>query len=332
MEHMTTVDRRPPAPAVHLASDTTRAAMRVQQSVLGAVRAFLGGEGFTELLPPVIGPVTDPGARGSKQLDVDYYGHKYKVMTSGILYKQASLLAFDRIFFIAPNARAEPPETCNTRRHLVEFHQIDIEAAGATRTEVMDIAERLLTHVVRHVLVDVPDRLEALGRDPLAFTELLSGPFDVVSHRNAVEALHRLGRPQSPDAEIEWESEELLSEQAARPFFVTDYPKGSRGFYDRESTTEPGRLRNFDLLVPGGYGEIVSGGEREADYARVVTRMRETGENPSKYRWYLDAIKAGVPHSAGFGMGLERLNRFLTGLDSVWQVSAYPKIPGEVAP
>ncbi|HWO63534.1 MAG TPA: asparagine synthetase A [Umezawaea sp.] len=327
-----TVDRRPPPPARHLSSETTRAALRIQAAVLTAARAFLAGEGFTELLPPIIGPVTDPGSRGSKQLDVDYYGHKYKVMTSGILYKQASLLAFDKLFFIAPNVRAEPPETCSTRRHLAEFHQIDVEVAGATRAEVMGIAERLLTHVVRHVLTSVPEQFEVLGRDPLAFVDLLAGPFDVLSHREAVAALHRLDYPQSPDAEIEWTGEELLSEQAVRPFFVTDYPKGSRGFYDRESTTEPGRLRNFDLLAPEGYGELVSGSERESDYATIVTRMRETGENPAKYRWYLDVVREGVPRSAGFGMGLERLTRFLTGLHSVWQVNAYPKIPGEVSP
>ncbi|HUQ58539.1 asparagine synthetase A [Lentzea sp.] len=338
MEHATSVaiapaaDRLPPPLARHLASDTTRAAMRIQQEVLGAARAFLRGEGFVELLPPVIGPVTDPGARGSKQLDVDYYGHKYKVMTSGILYKQASLLAFDKIFYIAPNVRAEPVETCNTRRHLAEFHQIDVEIAHGTRADAMGVAERLLTHVVKHALATVPDQFELLGRDPLAFAELLAGPFDVIGHRQAVEALHRLDYPQSPDAEIEWTGEELLSSKAERPFFVTDYPKGSRGFYDRESTTEPGRLRNFDLLAPEGYGELVSGSERESDYATIVTRMRETGENPAKYRWYLDVMREGIPNSAGFGMGLERLVRFLTGLDAVWQVNAYPKVPGEVSP
>ncbi|SDG84299.1 asparaginyl-tRNA synthetase [Lentzea fradiae] len=338
MEHATSVvteqaaRRTPPPLSEHLGSDTTRAAMRIQQEVLGAARDFLRGEGFVELLPPVIGPVTDPGARGSKQLDVDYYGHRYKVMTSGILYKQASLLAFDKIFYIAPNVRAEPVETCNTRRHLAEFHQIDVEIAHGTRADAMGVAERLLTHVVRHALAAVPEQFELLARDPLAFAWLLSGPFDVLTHREAVEALHGLGYAQSPDAEIEWTGEELLSSKKDRPFFVTDYPKGSRGFYDRESTTEPGRLRNFDLLAPEGYGELVSGSERESDYATIVTRMRETGENPAKYRWYLDVMRQGVPRSAGFGMGLERLTRFLTGLDAVWQVNAYPKVPGEVAP
>jgi asparaginyl-tRNA synthetase len=322
----------PPALPVHLASPVTRSALRVQHQVLIATRAFLGQEGFTELLPPIIGPVTDPGVRGSKQVDVDYYGHRYKLMTSGIFYKQASLLAFDKIFYIAPNVRAEPPETCNTRRHLAEFHQIDVEMAGATRADAQSLAERLLVHVVRHVLDTAPEELASLGRDPMVFGGLLTAAFGHLTHAQAVSALHDLGHPQSPDAEIDWEGEELLSHKAEAPFFIEDYPKGSRGFYDRESATEPGVLRNFDLIAPGGFGELVSGSERESDYGKIVTRMRETGENPAKYQWYLDMVRAGIPGSAGFGMGLERLDRFITGLDSVWQVNAYPKIPGLVTP
>jgi len=91
-------------------------------------------------------------------------------------------------------------------------------------------------------------------------------------------------------------------------------------------------LRNFDLIAHGGFGELVSGSERECDYATIVTRMRESGENPAKYRWYLQIVREGIPASAGFGMGVERLVRFLTGLDALWQVSAYPKVPGVIAP
>ena len=126
--------------------------------------------------------------------------------------------------------------------------------------------------------------------------------------------------------------EELLSHKAERPFFVTDYPKGSRGFYDREDPETPGTLRNFDLIAHGGFGELVSGSERESDYATIVTRMRESGENPAKYGWYLDMARDGIPASAGFGMGVERLVRFLTGLDALWQVNAYPKLPGVATP
>ncbi|MGF0176748.1 asparagine synthetase A [Streptomyces sp. Marseille-Q5077] len=322
----------PDGPRRHLERPETKAALVIQNQILIAVREYLAENGFTELLPPVIGPVTDPGSRGAKQVDIDYYGHKYKLMTSAILYKQAALLTFDKIFYIAPNVRLEPPETSATHRHLTEFHQIDVEIAGASREDAMTVAEDIVRHAVRRVLERAGDEMAGLGRTPDAFVDLLSGPFDRVSHTAAVDDLHRLGVAQSPDAEINWEAEEQLSRKASRPFFVTDYPKGSRGFYDREDPAGPGRLRNFDLLAPEGFGELSSGSEREFEYSRLIARMRETGENPAKYAWYVEMARDGIPASAGFGLGAQRLTRYIAGLDAIWQATAYPKLPGVVSP
>jgi asparaginyl-tRNA synthetase len=327
---MAPVSAAPAAPHEHLTDETTRAALLVQQCVAGAARRTLVDAGFVELAAPLVGPVTDPGVRGAKQADVDYYGARYKIMTSAILYKQAALLAFDRIFTIAPNLRLEPPETAGTGRHLVEFHQIDVEMADTDRAGAMAMAQSLVTAAITAVLAELPAELKQLGRDPAAFAELVDEPFDLVTHADAVADLIGLGAEQQTTAEISWPGEYTLSLRAPRPFFVTDYPKGSRGFYDRESDTRPGVLNNFDLIAPEGFGELASGGEREFELARIVTRMRETGENPAKYRWYLDMVRQGIRPSAGFGIGLERLTRYLTGLEHVWQVSAFPKLPGVV--
>jgi asparaginyl-tRNA synthetase len=320
----------PATPREHLRSETVRAALRIQHRILIAARAYLDGQGFVELQAPLIGPVTDPGGRGSKQVDVDFYGHRYKLMTSAILYKQASLLAFDRIYCVAPNVRLEPLETSGTRRHLVEFRQLDIEIAGGSRDDAMAVAEGIIQNAVRAV-IDSPE-LKGLGRDPGAFAHLLDGPFDRRTHTDAVADLIDIGHHQNPDGEIDWAGERIISEKASRPFFIVDYPKGSRGFYDRENPDRPGFLRNFDLIAPEGFGELISGSEREADFGRAVTRIRETGENPAKYAWYLELLRQGVPYSAGFGLGLERFTRYVAGLDSVVQATAFPKIAGQVSP
>jgi asparaginyl-tRNA synthetase len=322
----------PGSPREHLSARTTRAALRVQHVMLDAAREYLTGQGCTEVLLPVIGPVTDPGARGAKQVDIDYYGHRYKLMTSAILYKQAVLTTFDRIFCIAPNVRLEPLETANTSRHLAEFHQIDVELAGASRDEAMAVAEGAVRAMVRRVAQTARAELEMLGRDADAFVDLLAEGFEARTHARAVSELAEIGHSQNPDAEIDWQGEALLSAKASRPFFVTDYPKGSRGFYDREDPERPGTLRNFDLLAPEGYGELASGGEREHAYGAIIARMRETGENPMKYRWYLDMVREGIPASAGFGLGVQRLTRYITGVDHVWQTAAFPKVPGVTAP
>lgn len=321
-----------PPPREHLSSPVTRTLIRMQNEVLTETRRLLAEQGFTEILPPVIGPVTDPGIRGSKQVDLDYYGHRYRLMTSAILYKQASLLAFDRIFCIAPNVRLEPQETAGTGRHLTEFHQIDVEIAGASREEAMAVAEDVVRHAAARVVRTMPGELRGLGRDLDALSAIAGLPFERIAHPEAVGALLAGGHSQDAASEINWQAEAWLSRTYQAPFFITDYPKGCRGFYDREDPRRPGVLRSFDLLAPEGYGEIVSGAERESDYATIVARMRETGENPAKYGWYLDLLRGGVPASAGFGLGLERLLRYLAGLDDVTRVTAFPKVAGVVSP
>lgn len=322
---------QPPPPLEHLASPRTRAVLRIQNCLIEAARDVFRQGSVTEFRLPIIGPVTDPGARGSKQIDVDYYGRRYKLMTSVILYKQVLLTSYDAIYAIAPNVRLEPLETAVTHRHLAEFHQIDVEVANASREDVMALVRRLITAMVTACLERCGAELAELKRDTGRLSAA-QGAFDQMRHADAVAALAESGHDQDPGAEINWRGEELLSALADRPFFVTDYPKGSRGFYDKESRTQPGMLRNFDLLAPEGYGELVSGSERESDYGRIVTRIRETGENPAKYGWYLDAVRAGVPPSAGFGIGLERLTRYVAGLSAVWQATSFPKIPGVFSP
>lgn len=316
----------------HLSNPRTRQVLRLQNGVLRAAREFLADAGFVELQAPIIGPATDPGVRGARQVEVDYYGTPYKLMTSAILYKQASLLAFDKIFYVAPNVRLEPPEASSTERHLTEFHQIDIEMAGASKDDVMRLLESLLVHVVREVTEGLPDVFAALGREVAAFGPLLSEPFERVSHAQAKGRLQELGLDADLATEIDWAGERLLSTRADRPFFVVDYPTVSRGFYDREHAEEPGVLNNFDLLAGEGYGELVSGGEREFEYERIIDRMRQSGEDPEDYGWYLKMVREGIPDSAGFGIGLQRLVRYLAGLEAVWQASAYPKLPKVISP
>src|SRR3954470_5889930 len=166
-----------PSPREHLTSPRTQAVLKIQQALVAGARELLSSEGAVELFQPIIGPVTDPGARGAKQVDVDYYGHRYKLMTSAILYKQAALTSFDKIFFIAPNVRLEPLETTSTSRHLAEFHQIDCELANAGRDDALELAESLVKSVVERVLTDLPGELHTLGRDAGALAEVLTGHF-----------------------------------------------------------------------------------------------------------------------------------------------------------
>ncbi len=302
--------------------------LRLQAAISSAVREYLDSEGFIEVVPPIIGPVTDPGIRGAKQVTIDYYGHEYKVMSSAILYKQMLASSLDKIYFFSPNIRLEPPETSTTGRHLVEFIQVDLEEAGATYLDAMARAEGLVAHVCEVMDNGRAPQLRELGRKPPVATK----PFRRLTHKEAVDMLLKGGHDASPAKEIPWESEEKLSQMFHQPFFIHDYPRGSRGFYDKEDPDRPGILRDFDLLYPEGYGEAASGAEREYEYDKVIMRLRATGENPSKYGWYLEMLREGIQPSSGFGIGLERLTRFICGLENVWEARPYPKVAGILSP
>lgn len=302
--------------------------LRVQAALGLAIREYLNGQGFVELLPPIIGPVTDPGIRGAKQATINFYGREYKIMSSAILYKQMLAASLGKVYFFSPNVRLEPLETASTRRHLVEFVQVDVEEAGATYLDAMRRAEDLVAHVHAYAKTQ-------LAGDLAAFPRHLNGarpPFRRLAYDEALRILADHGREIAYGVEIPWEHEEFLSAQFQEPFFIYDYPRGSRGFYDREEPTRPGILRDFDLIYPEGYGEAISGAEREHEYAKVIARLRESGENPSKYEWYLDMLREGIPPSSGFGIGVERLTRYVCGLKAVWEARPYAKVAGVFSP
>jgi len=87
----------------------------------------------------------------------------------------------------------------------------------------------------------------------------------------------------------------------------------------------------MDLILPDGFGEVISGGEREYQYDRVVKRLKESGDDPEKYKWYLEMLKSGIPPSAGFGIGVERLTKWICGLKTIWEAVPFPKVPGVVS-
>ncbi len=302
--------------------------LKVQDQILTSLREFLRKKGFVEVLAPIIGPATDPGIRGAKQISIQYYGVPFKIMSSMILYKQMIISSFEKVFALSPNIRLEPIESTKTARHLAEFRQIDLEMVHASYDDAMNLAEGLLMSVVRDVRKNCCEELKGLGRD----LKEVTAPFKRLTHKQAVQLLRSNGYMVSYVEEIPWDAEVALSAMHEHAFFVYDYPLVSRGFYDREDPTRPGILRDFDMLYPEGFGEAISGGEREHTFEGVLKRMKLTGVDPEEYEWYLRMLKEGVPHSVGLGIGIERLTRWICGLKTIWEAVPFPKVPGIVSP
>lgn len=286
-----------------LKDERVRRAIEVQSSVRYEMKKFLEREGFIEIPPVIISPLTDPLRNNTYNAFIDYYGEKYSLTKSMIFHKQLSLIPFEKIFSFSPNIRLEFEDKRKTGRHLAEFTQLDLEIRDATREDIMDLVENMLIHIIKEVRnkfsldVEIPEK-----------------PFPQITFKEAYE---RYGE----------DFENKLSRKMQTPFWIVDMPIERREFYDREY--KKGILRDMDLIYPHGFGEAASGGEREYKYERIVDRIKRSGYNIEDFAIYLEFAKKGLPRSAGIGIGIERLTRYLCKLDSVEYATLFPKVIGE---
>ena len=298
-----------------------RDVLEIQKAITVAARRSLEKLGFLEITPPVTAPATDPGLRGAKHFEIDFYGKKYRLTGSMIMHKIAAASALRKTFALSPCIRKEKPESAKTGRHLVEFWQIDVEMLG-TKEEAMKTAETLLRDVIEEVSASKKSELERLGRK-LRVPEL---PLKRITHAEAIELGRRLGFKLKDDEEIPWDAEKAISKEIGEPFFVMDYSDGSRGFYDK---TFGDKQLSFDLIYPDGFGEALSGSERESDAEAIRKKLIQVGQEPEEYGWFIDIVAdKKVKQTAGFGFGLERMTRYICGLDKIEEATPFPKLPG----
>ena len=85
-------------------------------------------------------------------------------------------------------------------------------------------------------------------------------------------------------------------------------------------------VRAMDVLFPY-VGEIIGGSQREEDYDKLLKRMREMHIPEKEMWWYLETRKFGTAPHSGFGLGLERLILFVTGMSNIRDVIAFPRTP-----
>ena len=287
-----------------------KASMEVNTIVRGETKKFLDRNGFIEINPVIISPISDPLNHPVKDPVIDYYGNKYRLTKSMIFHKQLSMVFFEKIYSFSPNIRIEPIDRSKTGRHLAEFTQLDLEVRNAKREDVMAIGEKMINHVIR-VMEEKIDK-SMLNPD----LEVYKRPFKRISYNDAKE---KYGD----------DFENLLSKEAREPFWIIDIPLGAREFYDKETYPGSGILRDMDLIYPLGYGEAISGGEREYEYERIVDRIKKKGQTLEEFELLLEASKRGLYPSAGFGIGIERFVRFIRGMNDIREVTLFPKSIGE---
>jgi asparaginyl-tRNA synthetase len=302
-------------------SERQHAILRVRHEIINAIRDFFNGRGFILADTPIFTPAACEGT--TTLFPAQYFEDQTAYLTqSGQLYNEANAMALGRVYCFGPTFRAEKSKT---RRHLTEFWMVEPEMAYADLDEVMSLAEALIVSVVGRVLEVRRRELGILERD-VTKLEKVQPPFPRMSYDEAIGALKQHGQPIEWGGDFGGPDETLLSSLNEKPLMVHRYPAGVKAFYMKPDPTRPEVALGVDVLAPEGYGEIVGGGERLADLALLLQRIKEHNLPQEAFEWYLDLRRYGsVPHG-GFGMGVERVVAWLCGLEHVRETIPYPRM------
>ena len=264
----------------------------------------------------------------------DFFGKKASLTVSGQLEAETMATALSRVYTFGPTFRAE---NSNTPRHLAEFWMIEPEMAFYDLDDDMDIQEDFIKYLLNWALTKCREDLEFFNkRIQPGLIDMLehvaNSKFVRISYTDAIAQLEKHADEAKFEFKPYWgcdiatEHERYLTEKIYKcPVMVYNYPKEIKSFYMKQN--DDGKtVKAVDVLVPG-IGEIIGGSEREENYDKLLAACKERNMDMSNYEWYLDLRRFGtVPHS-GFGLGFERLIRYVTGMENIRDVIPYPRAP-----
>jgi asparaginyl-tRNA synthetase len=318
----------------HLWVRTPRQAaiLRVRAEIIKAARDFFDERGFTLTDPPILTPAACEGT--STLFPVDYFEEQAYLTQSGQLYIEATAMALGKVYSFGPTFRAEKSKT---RRHLTEFWMVEPEVAYAELDDLMDLAEGLISFIVKRCLEKRRPDLQTIGRD-VTKLEKIETPFPRITYDEAVKMLQEANAKGELENKFEWggdlgsPDETYISSQFDKPVMVHRYPAQVKAFYMEPDPQRPELALCVDVLAPEGYGEIIGGSQRMASYDLLVKRIHEHGLPEEAFKWYLDLRKFGsVPHG-GFGMGVERAVAWICGLEHVRETIPFPRMLNRLYP
>jgi asparaginyl-tRNA synthetase len=300
-----------------------QALAKVRAELFRLAFEFFSSRGFTYITAPLIVQAAVEG--GATLFKLDYFGREAYLSQSAQFYEEAAICSLEKVFVIQPAFRAEKSRT---PKHLTEFWMIEAEMAFADQEDNMRLQEEFVSYLAGKIKESCARQLETLGRD---FTPPRP-PFPRLTYDSARELAAEKGFGFPWGEDITTEAERSLSSSFDVPFFITDYPLSARSFYHMTRPDRPDVTLSADLMAPEGYGEIATGGQRIHDYETLKRRIEALDLPASSFQWYLELRRYGMPPHSGFGIGVERLLRWICGIRNIRYVTLFPRTPARVYP
>ena len=348
-------------------TNTFSAVFRIRHAISFAIHKFFNEKNFYLVHTPIITASDAEGAGEMFQVtnfnledlskrekkinyDNDFFGKKTNLTVSGQLEAELAALGLGKVYTFGPTFRAE---NSNTSRHLSEFWMIEPEVAFSDLEDNMNLAEEFLKYCIQYCLHNCVDDVKFLDtrfqdeqkllkkedREDMGLLDRLNfvveNDFYRITYTEAIEILKNSKFNKKKKfkyiikgfgSDLQSEHERYLVEKKfKRPVIITDYPKEIKSFYMKMNTDNK-TVKAMDILFPA-IGEIIGGSQREDNLNALENRMNIMNIDKKELWWYLETRKFGTCVHSGFGLGLERLIMFVTGMKNIRDVIPFPRTP-----
>lgn len=309
---------------LYLRSKTPWAVLRIRDQVFRSITNFFHEEGFVRFDTPILQPTS---CEDTTQLfGLEYYDSMMYLTQSGQLYLEAGIMGLGKAYDFGPVFRAEKSKT---RNHLSEFWMMDAEMAFYDQQMNEDVQEAMVKRILKDTLENCKEELKILERDTSVLQRSVNEKFVRIKHYDAKVLCRDELKIENVDFNDDMTTEEeiAIGDHFGIPVFIEDYPMAVKSFYMKRYIDEGGVLRakNADLIAPEEAREIIGGSQREDDYETLKLEIINRNYNLQDYEWYLNVRKYGsVPH-AGFGLGLERIVRWISGVHHIRETIPFPR-------
>ena len=300
--------------------------LKVRDEVFHSAREYLRKKDFYETTSPMF--VSTLGEEGADLFEVSYFGRKIFLTQTSQMHLEPQLFAMERVFTLAPSFRAEKSRT---RKHLTEYWHLEAEEAWCDHECNLKRQEELISYMCHAVADNRREDLDELGVD----SERLYGvkpPFDRMTYTEAIEVCQSAGLKIKWGEDIRTEAEKILTDERDKFLFVECYPKEIKSFYMKNNEADPRTYKNNDLLMPQGFGEVIGGSQREDDASILLQNLERIGDDPAKYKWYIDIRRYGSVEHSGFGVGMDRLITWMLDLEHIRDCVPFPRTVSRVYP
>lgn len=332
-----------------IANEQVRNIFRTRAAIVSTIRAYLDRHGCLEVETPILQAI--PGGASAKPFVTHHNAlsaDMYLRVAPELYLKRLLVGGYERVYEVARCFRNEGID----HAHNPEFTQVEGYIAYMDYEGLMEFLEEM----VREVIL-------ACGLDPAAVpfqgnTLNFADAWPRIKFRDAILAHAKIDIEAFPDRDS-------IAKQAAKmgvpvektdshttiidniyknhvrpnivqPTYLIDYPVEISPLAKRKAD-DPRYVEMFQLVYGGGVENIKAFSELndpldQEERFRVQQEARDRGDEEAQFGDddYVTALKHGMPPTAGFGIGIDRLTATLTDSHNLKEVILFPTLKPQV--